>query len=695
MPQYLAPGVYIEEVAGPQPIEGVGTATGAFVGIAERGPIGTAVLVTNWTQYVESFGGFIANGYLPNAVRHFFDEGGSRCYVVRTCHYTNIIDRTTAAATASRIVLQDRDAAPKNTLTIDAASAGSWGDNLAVLIEDVPFPATAPANDPRRNQFNLRVFYKGIEVEPFLALSMDDVVGRVNLASRYIRVTDQASPTTGPNRRPAVSARAFGDLTVTALARGLSARIEDGTTAATLFKITLSQSGSDLETFDNLRMDNVARRINGVSTLIVVNDNPTGARPANIVATALPFFALSGGWDGLRGVRLQDRAGTPADTLEVSAWRPNVTIDIGASTTDPANRFKLVVSFNGVVAETFDNLTMSTVEQVVNEGSALVEVNLVASNVTPVPNNRPAVTTASVAITLGLDDGDFLGDESGKNGMHAFDEVDDINILAIPDRPGDRETIIGAYTYCQNRKDCFFVADPLLGLTPQQVLDFKQGTGDFAGNGFNSSYAALYYPWIITTDPLTGGVKLVPPSGAVAGTYSATDVTRGVHKAPAGIVDGYLNAAVGIERRVTQGEQELLNPNLINVIRSFPSGIVIWGARTLSADPQWRYVNVRRLFLFIEESIQDGTQWLVFEPNTRELWARVRREVTAFLTIVWQSGALFGSTAEEAFFVQVNDENNPPEVRALGRLVIDVGVAPVKPAEFVIFRIAQKVSATA
>jgi phage tail sheath protein FI len=168
-----------------------------------------------------------------------------------------------------------------------------------------------------------------------------------------------------------------------------------------------------------------------------------------------------------------------------------------------------------------------------------------------------------------------------------------------------------------------------------------------------------------------------------------------VHKAPAGIVDGYLNAAVGIERRVTQGEQELLNPALINVIRSFPSGIVIWGARTLSADPQWRYVNVRRLLLFIEESLQDGTQWLVFEPNTRELWARVRREVTAFLTIVWQSGALFGSTAEEAFFVQVNDENNPPEVRALGRLVIDVGVAPVKPAEFVIFRIAQKVSATA
>jgi phage tail sheath protein FI len=331
---------------------------------------------------------------------------------------------------------------------------------------------------------------------------------------------------------------------------------------------------------------------------------------------------------------------------------------------------------------------------VVNDGSALIEVNVVALNATAAPNNRPAVTAASVAIGLGLDDGDFLGDEAAKNGLHAFDAVDDINILAIPDRPGDRETIIGAYTYCQNRKDCFFVADPLLGLTPQQVLDFKQGTGDFAGNGFNSSYAALYYPWIITTDPLTGGNKLVPPSGAVVGTYSATDVTRGVHKAPAGIIDGNLNAASGIERQTTQGEQELLNPAQINVIRAFPSGITVWGARTLSADPQWRYINVRRLLLFIEESIENGTQSVVFEPNTRELWARVRRDVTAFLTIVWQSGALFGSTPEEAFFVQVNDENNPPEVRALGRLVIDVGVAPVKPAEFVIFRIAQIVNAT-
>src|SRR5207249_4163792 len=134
------------------------------------------------------------------------------------------------------------------------------------------------------------------------------------------------------------------------------------------------------------------------------------------------------------------------------------------------------------------------------------------------------------------------------NGLHAFDVVDDINILAIPDWPGDREVIIAAYTYCQNRKDCFFVADAPMTLTPQQVLAFKEGRTPYEGAAFNSSYAALYYPWIWMSDPRTGGKKLVPPSGAVAGTYSYTDVARGVHKAPAGINEGALNSAVGVER---------------------------------------------------------------------------------------------------------------------------------------------------
>jgi phage tail sheath protein FI len=174
------------------------------------------------------------------------------------------------------------------------------------------------------------------------------------------------------------------------------------------------------------------------------------------------------------------------------------------------------------------------------------------------------------------------------------------------------------------------------------------------------------------------------------GTYASTDVKRGVHKAPAGITDGFLNAAVDIERIITKGEHDTLNPEGINVIRKFPdAGIVVWGARTVSADPEWRYVNVRRLFLFLEESIEEGTQWVVFEPNDRTLWQRIRRNVSAFLRIQWLEGKLVGNKPEEAFFVKCDEETNPPESVDLGRVVTLIGVAPSKPAEFVIFRISQ------
>jgi hypothetical protein len=182
----------------------------------------------------------------------------------------------------------------------------------------------------------------------------------------------------------------------------------------------------------------------------------------------------------------------------------------------------------------------------------------------------------------------------------------------------------------------------------------------------------------------------MPPAGAVVGTYAATDVRSGVHKAPAGLTDGFLNTAIGIEKVVTKGEHDVLNPQGVNVIRSFPgAGIVIWGARTVSADPEWRYVNVRRLFLFLEESIDEGTQSVVFEPNDLTLWRRIRRNISAFLRLQWIEGRLVGNKEEEAFFVKCDAETNPPESVDLGRVVTLIGVAPSKPAEFVIFRISQ------
>jgi hypothetical protein len=236
------------------------------------------------------------------------------------------------------------------------------------------------------------------------------------------------------------------------------------------------------------------------------------------------------------------------------------------------------------------------------------------------------------------------------------------------------------------------------GLSPMNALNYKRGQPPDpagppplpVGTAFNSKFAAIYYPWIQATDPITGKRKLLPPSGAVAGSYSAADVRVGVHKAPAGTEDGYLNAAVDIERIITKGEQDTLNPEGVNVIRKFPdAGVVIWGARTVSSDPEWRYVNVRRLFNFLEESILKGTQGLVFEPNDRSLWKRIIRDVGAFLRIQWMEGKLVGDKPEKAYFVKCDEETNPPEIVDAGMVVTLIGVAPSKPAEFVIFRIRQ------
>jgi hypothetical protein len=197
---------------------------------------------------------------------------------------------------------------------------------------------------------------------------------------------------------------------------------------------------------------------------------------------------------------------------------------------------------------------------------------------------------------------------------------------------------------------------------------------------------AYYFPWIEVYDPQRGNV-FQPPSGYMAGIYARSDTERGVHKAPA---NELVRGALGLKYNITKGEQDILNPKGINCIRFFKNrGIRVWGARTISSDASWRYVNVRRLFNMVEASIEMGTQWVVFEPNDQKLWKRVERTITAFLLRVWRSGALMGTTPEQAFYVKCDAETNPPEVVDAGQLICEIGMCPVKPAEFVIFRIGQ------
>ena len=289
---------------------------------------------------------------------------------------------------------------------------------------------------------------------------------------------------------------------------------------------------------------------------------------------------------------------------------------------------------------------------------------------------------------------DFIGDPTARTGLGGLEALDDVRILLCPDvmagydgsdAAKERVKMVqeAMITHCELMRYRFAVLDTPPGLNAQQAKEWRNYVN------FDTSFAALYYPWISIADLSGSGstTKMVPPSGHVVGIYNRTDSARGVHKAPANEI---VRGAIDLELQVSRGEQDTLNPIGVNCIRTFPGrGIRVWGARTLSSDGSWRYINVRRLFIVVEASIDVGMQWVVFEPNDQNLWARVRRDTRAFLTTIWSSGALFGLTADDAFYVKCDAELNPPEIRDLGQLIIEIGICPVKPAEFVIFRISQ------
>ncbi len=273
----------------------------------------------------------------------------------------------------------------------------------------------------------------------------------------------------------------------------------------------------------------------------------------------------------------------------------------------------------------------------------------------------------------------------------ALAELEKIDEIAIVAAPGalTQDVQDAVINHCRTLEDRFAIIDG------QRTRDIT--VEDIQGPVGDSNYAALYFPWIrvvdqtkdpVTDKPVAGARIFVPPSAHMAGIYSRVDETRGVHKAPANEI---VRGALELEYLVTHNEQKGLNPDGVNVIRGFDGNLKVWGARTLGGDDngEFKYINVRRLFNFLRESIDEGTQFVVFEPNAPPLWEKIRRSVTAFLTNVWRDGALFGNTPEEAFYVKCDEETNPPEVRELGQVITEIGVAVVKPAEFVIFRISQ------
>ncbi len=513
MPQYLSPGVYVEELeAATRPLEGVGTAVAAFVGFAEDGPFHKPTLITNWTQFTSTFGGFVGGSYLAHSVYAYLNNGGGVAYVVRIGQAPGADGATPPAPSAVADLTTGSEAALPSYRVV-ALAAGEAGNGVSVEITD--------AHDGQpQDSFRLVVRKDGSPDEVFEGLTTHrkartNVATVVNAASALVRVEDIV--TTGTVERPA--------------------------------------SGT---------------------------------------------VVLAGG-----GAEPEPRSITPAE---------------------------------------------------------------------------------------------YVGDSADRTGFAGLEAVDTVTMLCVPDLMAayqagaiDREQVkavqLAMIAHCELMGDRLAILDPLPSMSVQQVRDWRVDEA-----GYDSKYAALYYPWVKVFDPVAGRTVPVPPSGHMAGVWARNDATRGVHKTPANEV---VRGAVEVELQITKGEHDLLNPVGVNCVRAFPGrGIRVWGGRTLSSDPSWRYISVRRLFNYVEGSILAGTSWVVFEPNDPDLWGRMRRTVSSFLYRVWLDGALFGLTPEQAYYVKCDDETNPSEVIEAGQVVCEIGIAAVKPAEFVVFRLAQLPSGT-
>ena len=316
---------------------------------------------------------------------------------------------------------------------------------------------------------------------------------------------------------------------------------------------------------------------------------------------------------------------------------------------------------------------LEPVDEIINPVSALLGAGKLSGSIAFSGGSDGTMDAVNAGVYIGQD-----GGPGKRTGIQAFLENDLASIIAVPGITIP-EVVVSLVAHCENERNRFAVLD-----IPKELVK----TGDIIEyrNMIDSTYAAMYHPWIQVFDPVTKKPGFIPPSGAVAGVYSRTDVARGVHKAPA----NEAVACTGLSVNYNTAEQDILNPAGVNLIRALPGqGIRVWGARTASSNNSFKYVNVRRLFIYVEQSIKNATNWVVFEPNNSSLWARVQMTVSSFLENMYRAGMLAGETPSEAFFVDIGPNTMSRDDIMNGRLICEIGIAPSRPAEFVIFRVTQ------
>ncbi len=629
------PGVYINEFTPGAPIQPVGTSTAAFLGPTAAGPPLNPVRLTSWDAFKRRFGELpLPNRHLWYAVRGYFENGGTDCYVVRV-----------SGAGFDHLVLKDRSGEP--VIQVRAAKLGVSDPALSVEVSD------------------------------------DELISGATLY------------------RPAAPGATFQQVTITCASEADAARFRPGD--------RLTWTGIDAG-----KDRPVVVRVEG--TVLRLGETLSAAYPAGTVRLAdlTPddrAFRLTAAAIPVAGQVLELTQGGTTATCTVAgvlierasptetSYRITLTGDLGTGF-DLGNpvevrsfEFRLTVSRAGSPeVTTYAKLGMDSAhpnyyQRLVNTGSGPIVALPVQANTTPAPGDRPAVLPATALSGGTPDDPDGLQPSHYVDALGLLTPLTDANQVVVPDCAGDKAVQVAVMDHCSGLQDRFAVLDSARGAEP-----FGKGSvsEQLAGLRESKGYGALYYPWLLVA-PATGDEPLlVPPSGHIAGIYARTDFRRGVHKAPAGN-EATLSGSLGAERVLSNADQGILNTDGVNVIRVFTPGArpVVWGARTTATtqDTNWQYVNIRRLFIFLEGSLQEGLRWVVFEPNNQQLWLKAKRTITDFLTRVWRDGGLFGGTPDEAFYVRIDEAINPFSEQQLGRLNIEIGVRPSYPAEFVIVNI--------
>jgi phage tail sheath protein FI len=724
--QVSFPGVYVEEFTPGNPIQGVGTNTAAFVGTALSGPIGKPTLIQSWDAFVATFGGFVttATSYLAPAVYGFFLNGGTTCYVVRA-----------GTGKMAQIGLDDREATPSPPPALVATAIQEGGAGNAVTIEvdessqlaaevtrALPLLNVSAVSGDRKTLTVDKVtdyargdavtLAKGSDSEAATIDTIDSSVspptillvaaipggvdftgGTVTAGSGggatpvrvAVRVRDaQANVTAMPDRVTlmvdALHGLAPGDQVLLSKGADSAAAAIKSATGTTL---TLTQPVSGAVDFSggtvriaDLAVGQTTFRLDKPSGLALNQTLPQGSLVEIALGGTSEFasVAASGG-DTItlvHGLANAYSLANPADLPSVASAEFDLMVtDPGPGTTESFR----CLSMDPSHPRYWEKIVTSQVVTLAPPASP---------SPTPPPDPRPKAAKYQLAGGTPDDPNAALNAvlANPASSLDTLKPYDDVNLVAVPGvtDPGVQQAVIA---HCETMHDRFAILDSEKGAAPGNGI-----RDQFAGVRSADGFAALYYPWLVVRNPSTGKNELWPPSGHVAGVYARTDQQRGVHKAPA---NANVVGALGLERRLTDAEQGDLNLMGINVIRVFPgqSQPIVWGARTTSGDldRNWQYVNVRRLFLFLEESIQDGIRWAIFEPNNLALWQKLKRSITEFLTQVWRDGALFGETADKAFYVRIDEALNPPSTQALGKLYIEVGVRPTYPAEFIVLRI--------